>query len=85
MSAVFTKITIFPFILFIKFYRYCISPFIPARCRYYPTCSEYALEALKSHGILKGLYLSVCRILRCHPLSKRDYYDPVPSKTKGLK
>ncbi|QLE79085.1 membrane protein insertion efficiency factor YidD [Francisella sp. Scap27] len=85
ISAVFTKITIFPFILFIKFYRYCISPFIPARCRYYPTCSEYALEALKSHGILKGLYLSVCRILRCHPLSKRDYYDPVPSKTKGLK
>ncbi|MCL4114978.1 UNVERIFIED_CONTAM: hypothetical protein GTU68_062013, partial [Idotea baltica] len=73
------------FILFIKFYRYCISPFIPARCRYYPTCSEYALEALKSHGILKGLYLSVCRILRCQPLSKRDYYDPVPSKTKGLK
>ncbi|AXA33120.1 membrane protein insertion efficiency factor YidD [Francisella adeliensis] len=85
ISTIFKKVTIFPFILFIKFYRYCISPFIPARCRYYPTCSEYALEALKSHGILKGLYLSVCRILRCQPLSKRDYYDPVPSKIKGLK
>lgn len=56
-----------------------------SRCRYYPTCSEYALESLKTHGILKGLYLSVRRLARCQPLSKRDYFDPVPSKTKGLK
>ncbi|ASG67104.1 membrane protein insertion efficiency factor YidD [Francisella halioticida] len=73
------------FILLIKLYRYCISPFMPARCRYYPTCSEYALEALKSHGILKGLYLTTRRLLRCHPLAKRDYFDPVPAKIKGLK
>ena len=84
ISTIFRKLAITPFILFIKFYRYCISPFIPARCRYYPTCSEYALEALKTHGILKGLCLSICRIFRCNPLSKRDYYDPVPSKPKGL-
>ena len=79
------KVTVAPFLIIIKFYRYCISPFIPARCRYYPTCSEYALEALKSHGILKGLYLSIRRILRCHPFSKRDYFDPVPAKTKKVK
>ncbi|MGQ4003011.1 membrane protein insertion efficiency factor YidD [Francisellaceae bacterium CB300] len=84
ISTIFRKLVIAPLILFIKFYRYCISPFIPARCRYYPTCSQYALEALKTHGILKGLYLSICRIIRCNPLSKRDYFDPVPSKTKGL-
>jgi putative membrane protein insertion efficiency factor len=84
ISTVFRKLATAPLILIIKFYRYCISPFIPARCRYYPTCSEYALEALKTHGILKGLYLSICRIFRCQPLSKRDYFDPVPSKTKGL-
>ncbi|QIW09199.1 membrane protein insertion efficiency factor YidD [Francisella sp. LA112445] len=81
----FKRIAVVPFILSIKFYRYCISPFIPARCRYYPTCSEYALEALKSHGILKGLYLTIRRLLRCHPLAKRDYFDPVPAKIKGLK
>ncbi|WP_081946989.1 membrane protein insertion efficiency factor YidD [Candidatus Francisella endociliophora] len=90
--AIYSKISRFfkrsittPFILLIKFYRYCVSPFIPARCRYYPTCSEYALEALKSHGILKGLYLTTSRLLRCHPLSKRDYFDPVPAKTKKVK
>ena len=84
ISTVFRKLAVIPFILIIKFYRYCVSPFIPVRCRYYPTCSEYALEALKTHGILKGLYLSICRIIRCNPLSKRDYFDPFPSKTKGL-
>ncbi|WP_071629934.1 MULTISPECIES: membrane protein insertion efficiency factor YidD [Francisella] len=78
----FKRITLVAFVTLINLYRYCISPFIPARCRYYPTCSEYALEALKSHGILKGLYLTTCRLLRCHPLSKRDYYDPVPYKNK---
>ena len=84
-SRFFKKVSISPFILLIRFYRYCISPFIPARCRYYPTCSEYALEALKTHGILKGLYLAICRILRCHPLSKRDYFDPVPTKKQKVK
>ncbi|MDE4963741.1 membrane protein insertion efficiency factor YidD, partial [Francisella tularensis] len=63
------KITQIPFVMLINLYRYCISPFIPASCRYYPTCSEYALEALITHGILKGLYLTTRRLLRCHPLS----------------
>lgn len=80
----FKRITLAPFVAIINLYRYCISPFIPARCRYYPTCSEYALEALKTHGILKGLYLSTRRLLRCHPFAKRDYYDPVPCKNKKV-
>ena len=83
ISSIFRSVAILPFLGIINFYRYCISPFIPARCRYYPTCSEYAIEALKTHGILKGLCLSIRRLSRCHPLCKRDYFDPVPSK-KGL-
>ncbi|MBK2027662.1 membrane protein insertion efficiency factor YidD [Allofrancisella guangzhouensis] len=82
IPPIFRKIAKTPFIAFIKFYRYFISPLIPARCRYIPTCSQYALEALETHGILKGLYLSICRLARCHPLSKREYFDPVPSKKK---
>ena len=81
----FKKIIKVPFVLLIKFYRYFLSPLISARCRYYPTCSQYALEALDMHGLFKGLYLSTLRILRCNPLSKRDYYDPVPQKNKVKK
>lgn len=51
----------------IKFYRYGISPLLPARCRFYPTCSAYALEAVRLHGGLRGGFLSVKRICRCHP------------------
>lgn len=81
-SKCFRKIIIAPFLLIINIYRYCISPFIPARCRYFPTCSEYSIEALQTHGILKGLYLTIRRLSRCHPLCKRDYFDPVPEKKK---
>lgn len=58
-------------------YRYMISPMIAPRCRYLPTCSSYALEALKVHGPVKGLYLALRRIARCHPLAEHAY-DPVP-------
>jgi putative membrane protein insertion efficiency factor len=58
-------------------YKYCISPFTPASCRYVPTCSEYAVQALRKYGPVKGLYLSVRRILRCHPWGGSGY-DPVP-------
>ena len=51
----------------VYFYKYCISPLTPASCRYVPTCSEYAVQALKKYGPFKGLYLAVKRILRCHP------------------
>lgn len=61
----------------ILFYRRCISPFTPPSCRFTPTCSEYALLAIRRHGPLKGLYLAVRRLLRCHPWGGSGY-DPVP-------
>ena len=66
-----------PFILLIHFYRFCISPFTPPSCRFTPTCSQYALEAFRKYGPLKGGWLSLKRILRCHPWGGSGY-DPVP-------
>ncbi|MCL4542752.1 MAG: membrane protein insertion efficiency factor YidD [Deltaproteobacteria bacterium] len=65
------------FIGIINFYRRIISPLLPQSCRFYPTCSEYALECFKSFNFFKALYLSFYRVLRCNPLSKGGY-DPVP-------
>lgn len=59
-------------------YRYGISPLLGPRCRFVPSCSEYALEALERHGAGKGLYLSARRLLKCHPFSKACRHDPVP-------
>ena len=61
----------------IRFYRLCISPFTAPACRFQPTCSAYALEALEKHGPIKGTALTVKRIGRCHPFGG-DGYDPVP-------
>ena len=61
------KIAIFPFIVLIRFYQVCISPLKPPTCRFTPTCSAYALEALRKHGLFKGSWLAVRRILKCHP------------------
>lgn len=63
----------------IKFYRLAISPLIGPRCRFDPTCSQYGLEAIKSHGALKGGWLTLKRVLKCHPLNPGGY-DPVPPK-----
>ena len=62
----------------IRFYQKAISPAFPARCRYYPTCSRYAYEAITKYGALKGGWLALKRLLRCHPFYKGDYFDPVP-------
>ena len=66
-------------IALVKFYRKYISPLTPPTCRYVPTCSQYALEALEKYGAIKGGWLAVKRICRCHPFHKgHDFYDPVP-------
>ncbi|RKV79079.1 MAG: membrane protein insertion efficiency factor YidD [Neisseria sp.] len=65
------------FLLLIRFYQICISPLIPPRCRYVPTCSQYAIEAVQKYGAAKGGYLAAKRICRCHPFGGSGY-DPVP-------
>ncbi len=65
------------FLLLINFYRNCISPLTPPSCRFTPTCSQYALEAIKKYGPFKGVYLAIKRILRCNPWGGSGY-DPVP-------
>lgn len=75
------KFLTFPFIILIRFYQSAISPYLPATCRYHPTCSQYSIEALEKHGLFFGSYLSVRRILSCHPWGKSGH-DPVPEKFK---
>lgn len=62
----------------IRFYRRNLSPLHPGKCRFRPTCSEYALEAIEKYGVCKGGLLTVWRLIRCNPFNKGDYFDPVP-------
>ena len=78
------KLLILPLILLIKIYQFFISPLLPGVCSYRPTCSQYMIEALRTHGVIKGLYLGIKRILRCHPWGGSGY-DPVPPKEKPHK
>jgi putative membrane protein insertion efficiency factor len=73
------KIATYPFILLIRFYQTAISPYTPAACRFSPTCSSYSVEALQIHGLLKGSWLAIKRIGKCHPWGGSGY-DPVPEK-----
>jgi len=66
-----------PWILLIRLYQYAISPFLGRSCRFHPSCSEYAVESLHRHGVIKGLWLAVRRVGRCHPWHPGGY-DPVP-------
>ena len=66
-----------PLIVLVRFYQYAIGPMLPPSCRYYPSCSTYALEALEKHGGLKGGWLTIRRIVRCNPFTPGGY-DPVP-------
>ena len=77
MNPTLKKILIFPAVVLIKFYQVCISPFTPPSCRFTPTCSEYARQAILKHGPVKGLLLAIWRILRCNPWGGSGY-DPVP-------
>ncbi|MCZ2257693.1 membrane protein insertion efficiency factor YidD [Sporosarcina sp. G11-34] len=65
--------------LIIKLYQKAISPLMPPSCRFYPTCSHYGIEAIETHGALKGSWLAVRRISKCHPFHEGGF-DPVPEK-----
>lgn len=73
VSKFFGKLLILP----IRFYQRFISPLTPPACRYTPTCSQYAVEAIRRHGPVRGLWLAIKRIIRCHPWGGSGY-DPVP-------
>jgi putative membrane protein insertion efficiency factor len=66
-------------IALVRFYQLAVSPWTPPACRFTPTCSAYALDALREHGALRGLWLATRRIVRCHPWGGFGY-DPVPSR-----
>ena len=78
------KIFTYILIKFIKIYRFLISPLLGQSCRYLPTCSEYSIEALKTYGFFKGIFLSLKRILSCHPW-KEGGFDPVKKEMKVKK
>ncbi|MDD3618882.1 MAG: membrane protein insertion efficiency factor YidD [Desulfobulbaceae bacterium] len=63
-------------VVFLRWYKQYISPFLPPSCRFTPTCSQYAIDAVQKHGVMRGLLLAVWRLLRCHPFA-RGGYDPV--------
>jgi putative membrane protein insertion efficiency factor len=65
------------FVLPVRIYQYCISPALPPACRFYPTCSAYAAEAVLRHGVLRGTFLALRRLARCHPFGGHGH-DPVP-------
>jgi putative membrane protein insertion efficiency factor len=75
IKSVFVLIFIVPILV----YKYLISGFLPPVCKFHPSCSVYAIEALKKYGVIKGLYLSIIRIIRCSPLSHGGF-DPVPDR-----
>ncbi|HEY4875726.1 MAG TPA: membrane protein insertion efficiency factor YidD [Puia sp.] len=73
----FLRILSFPFVLLIKLYQITLSPLLGPKCRFTPSCSQYAIEALKKYGIFKGSWLAIKRISKCHPWGGHGY-DPVP-------
>lgn len=70
-------------LLLIRFYQKMISPLTPPSCRFYPTCSHYGVEAVETHGVIKGLFLTIIRISKCHPFHKGGF-DPVPAKKEKV-
>jgi len=81
MANALSKTLAWPLIQLVRLYRLAVSPWLGANCRYDPTCSSYAIEALQKHGVLKGGWLAAKRIARCHPWGGSGY-DPVPADPK---
>ena len=80
MNQLLKNIVVLP----IRFYRFFISPFLGSnKCRYNPTCSQYMIDAIMEWGILRGAWLGLKRIFRCHPWSKHQHLDPVPKRVKS--
>ncbi|MFT5387165.1 MAG: putative membrane protein insertion efficiency factor [Lysobacterales bacterium] len=77
MFSALKYIAIFP----IRLYQVCISPLFSRKCRHDPSCSNYAIEAINTHGVIKGIWLSLKRVIKCHPFGSWGY-DPVPPKKK---
>lgn len=77
-----SRLACLPPVLLIRLYRVTLSPFIGGQCRFEPTCSRYALEAYRVHGLIRGTRLTASRLLRCHPLHQGGY-DPVPLNQWG--
>ena len=73
------KAITFPLILLIRGYQLIVSPLLGSNCRFMPTCSEYAIESFKSYGLIKGFFLTIKRIGKCHPWGSHGY-DPIPTK-----
>ena len=73
------KVATFPLLILIRAYQLIISPLLGSHCRFMPTCSEYAMESLRSYGLIKGSYLTIKRIGKCHPWGGHGY-DPIPTK-----
>ena len=67
------------FVLLLRGYKWMLSPMLPPSCRYVPTCSEYAMEAVERYGALRGGWMAIMRVLRCHPFVKGGY-DPVAAR-----
>ena len=78
------NICVYLLIKLIKIYKFLISPLLGNSCRYFPTCSEYSIDSLKTYGLFKGSFLSLKRILSCHPWGKGGF-DPVKKKMKVKK
>lgn len=78
MASALSKTLSWPLVQLVRFYRLAISPWLGANCRYDPSCSSYAIEALQVHGAVKGSWLAAKRIARCHPWGGSGY-DPVPA------
>ena len=76
------EIFIYPLIFIIKIYQFIFSPLIGNNCRYLPPCSEYAVESLKLHGLLRGSFFAIKRILKCHPFCSHGF-DPIPKRKQN--